>query len=121
MMEDNSKPEVEDSDDSEDEEPHLTWVQKYDRPMPQVAAHTTHANKPKNAKANNKQQTMHLTRIEKYDRPMPQVVKRAVQQINKYTNIGPFSARLRLSLCIVLVDASLLQDHLCVCFYASLP
>jgi len=35
MMEENSKPEVEDSDDSEDEEPHLTWVQKYDRPMPQ--------------------------------------------------------------------------------------
>ena len=29
------KPDVEDSD-SEDEEPHVTWVQKYDKPMPQV-------------------------------------------------------------------------------------
>ena len=39
MMDENSKPEVEDADDSdEDEEPHLTWVEKYDRPMPQVAA-----------------------------------------------------------------------------------
>ena len=58
MMEDNSKPEVEDSDDSEDEEPHLTWVQKYDRPMPQVAAHTTHANKQTQKKTiNNKQRT----------------------------------------------------------------
>jgi len=28
------KPDVEDSD-SEDEEPHVTWVQKYDKPMPQ--------------------------------------------------------------------------------------
>ena len=34
MMEDNSKTEVEDSE--EEEEPHLTWVNKYDRPMPQV-------------------------------------------------------------------------------------
>ena len=29
------KPGVEDSE-SEDEEPHVTWVEKYDKPMPQV-------------------------------------------------------------------------------------
>ena len=29
------KPDVEDSE-SEDEEPHVTWVEKYDKPMPQV-------------------------------------------------------------------------------------
>ena len=38
MAEEDSKTEIENCEDDEsgDEEPHLTWVEKYDRPMPQV-------------------------------------------------------------------------------------